>query len=212
MNARVLPRATSAFLCAALLAFIRSSPRSSFNTRSTLAISSALSRGLPQKVHGPRPCLTQMILPQFMQLGAMSRSGCRVAIQLHLRFSSSAAELAEEDNVGFVWTSKLRMAESRSDSVEDAPCMAVPPEILILVFGAGDGFLDDCAEAAFLGLSESDMSGPAAEGGAFAVIEFVVAAASSVISGICVASGGLSRSARFSATTSLCFCFEDVDK
>jgi hypothetical protein len=103
------------------------------------------------------------------------------------------------------------MAESRLERVEDAPCIAVPPEMLTLVFGAGDGFLEDCAEAAFLGLSESDISGPAAEGGGFDVIGFVVAAASSVISGICVASGGLSRSARFSATTSLCFCLEGTD-
>lgn len=86
--------------------------------------------------------------------------------------------------------------------------------ILTFVFGAGDPDLDDCAEAAFDmallgGDKESEINGPAAEGGAFDVIALAVGAASSVIKGFWLASGGLSRNAKFPATVSLCFCRDE---
>lgn len=101
----------------------------------------------------------------------MSRSGCRVAIQLHFRFSFSAAEFAV-DKDGFVWISRLRMAESRSESADDAPCIAVPPEMLTLALGAGDAVLEELVEVAlgFRGDKLSDMSDPAADGGALAAV------------------------------------------
>lgn len=74
--------------------------------------------------------------------------------------------------------------------------------MLTLAFGAGDAFLDDCVEAVLRGERESETSGPAAEGGAFDVIGLVVSEASSVTRGIFVASGGFSRSAILSATSS----------
>lgn len=48
-------------------------------------ISCALKSAELQKVHGPMPSFTQMILPQLRQFGAASRSGCLVAMQLHFR-------------------------------------------------------------------------------------------------------------------------------
>jgi hypothetical protein len=56
------------------------------------------------------------------------------------------------------------MAESKSLIIEDAPCMEVPPDILILAlaFRAGDAVLDAFRE----GIA-SDISGPAADGGGF---------------------------------------------
>lgn len=70
----------------------------------------------------------------------------------------------EEERLGFVWISRARMAESKSLIIEDAPCMEVPPDILILAlaFRAGDAVLDAFRE----GIA-SDISGPAADGGGF---------------------------------------------
>ena len=62
-----------------------------------------------------------------------------MAMQLHLRFARSAADCEFEAKVGFVCSSKARIAESRSDKVFPAPCMLVPPVMLTFVFvGAGD--------------------------------------------------------------------------
>jgi hypothetical protein len=119
--------------------------------------------GLLQKVQGPRPSLTQMILPQFKQLGAASRRAWRWAMHVQRRRAFSSAEGARE---GFVCTSNSRIADSRSFRAVDWPCIGVPPEIVTLVFPlAGDAERDD-------GL-ESDISRPAAEGGSFgdAVLE-----------------------------------------
>ena len=182
--------------------------RSSLSTRRTLCTSSWLSKGDLQNVQGPSPSFTHMTLPQFKQLGAMSSSGCRVAIQLHFRRRSSSALEAKE---GLVCTSRLRMAESRSDNAVEAPCMAVPPDMLIFVFGAGEEFREDCEvpfEACFLGESESDTRGPEADGGCFAVIGRLESFALSVINGIWVASGRSCRRAKLSATWSLCLCRE----
>lgn len=93
----------------------------------------------------------QMILPQFIQLGAASRSGWRVAIQLHFRLLLSCPD----DSVGFVWISSARIADSRSVRAVDAPCIGVPPGTLTLALGFGDEFRE--------GFSE--MRCPAADGG-----------------------------------------------
>jgi len=122
------------------------------------------------------------MFPQFMQFGAMSSRGCRVAMQLHLLFSFSAV-VFEEERLGFVWISRLLMAESRSESVVEAPCIAVPPVILTLVFGAGEAFFEVCDDAALRGDRASDIKAPAAEGGGFEAIGCVVKLASSVNSG-----------------------------
>lgn len=57
------------------------------------------------------------------------------------------------------------MADSRSDSAVDWPCIGVPPamETFILGFAAGD------AEREF-GFAVSDMSRPAADGGSFGAV------------------------------------------
>lgn len=120
-------------------------------------------------------------------------------MQLHIRFASSAAE----DKDGFVWISRDLMAESRSESAVEAPCMAVPPVMLTLVFGAGEAVRELCADADLCGDSESETSDPAADGGNLEVMGLLVAEASSVIRGICVASGALCRRAKLSATISL---------
>jgi hypothetical protein len=169
--------------------------------RRTLEISSLEMMAEPQKVQGPRPCFRQMTLPQARQLGAMSRSGWRVPMQLQFLFLVSAGE--SEASEGLVWISRERMAESRSESAVEAPCIAVPPVSLILVFRDGLAFLDDEAEP-FLGggARASEISCPAAEGGAVGACCFVVEDPGSVIRGICFASG-FPRSARLSATCCL---------
>lgn len=56
-----------------------------------------------------------------------------MAMQLHFRAACASGDV-EEESVGFVWTSRLRIAESRSSSTVLAPCMAVPPVIDTFVF------------------------------------------------------------------------------
>lgn len=125
-----------------------------------------------QKVQGPRPSRTQIILPQFRQLGAEVRRGWRVARQSHFRAALSAAEGERE---GFVWSSRARMAESRSERAVEAPCMGVPPERAIFVFegglageevreGWGDGFWEGLREVVRT-FGRSEIREPAAEGG-----------------------------------------------
>ena len=57
--------ARSARLLDALLTLIRSLPLSSRSERIMASISVGARRGCEQKVHGPIPSLTQIILPQF---------------------------------------------------------------------------------------------------------------------------------------------------
>jgi len=121
---------------------------------------------LLQKVHGPSPSLTQTIFPQLVQFGAIVRSGCLVAMQLHRRRSMSSDD--PEVKVGFVCISRLLIAESRSERAVLAPCIGVPPAIEILVFaaeGAGEDVLEDLA--LFGAGMRSEISGPAADGGGF---------------------------------------------
>lgn len=149
VNARGVD-ATSARRAEALLVFMRSWPRSWRRESIMEVISEELRRACPQNVQGPMPSFTQMILPQFRQLGAALRRGCRVARQVQAR-----AEGEEAWREGLVWTSRARMAESwgsvsggrmgregglctRSWRVVEAPCMEAPPETSIFVFGAGD--------------------------------------------------------------------------
>jgi hypothetical protein len=90
-------------------------------------------------------------------------------MQLHLLLSLSAGE--KVDKVGLVWSSRLRIAESKSESAVLAPCIAVPPEMLIFAFGAGEAVREDCVDAPFFfGANESEINGPEADGGAFEVI------------------------------------------
>ncbi|EKG18018.1 hypothetical protein MPH_04708 [Macrophomina phaseolina MS6] len=114
---RGLLEATSARLCAALLASIFSRPRSSRKIRTMDWMSDCERSGFSQKEQGPSPSLTQIILPQLRQLGAASRSGCRVAMQLQRRLAFSSGVRPERE--GFVWISSARMAESRSLSTVD---------------------------------------------------------------------------------------------
>ena len=95
-------------------------------------MSCALNNAELQNVHGPMPSFTQMILPQFRQFGAASSSGCLVAIQLHFRLLLSC-----EARVGFVWISSALIADSRSLSAVEAPCMGVPPVTLTFAFAFG---------------------------------------------------------------------------
>ena len=62
--------------------------------------------------------------------------------------------------------SKLRIAASNSLSTAEAPCIDVPPLILILVFGAGEEVREASREAGLLLNLKSEINEPAAEGGA----------------------------------------------
>jgi hypothetical protein len=79
-----------------------------------------------------------MTLPQFKQFGAAVRRGWRAPIQLQRRFA--AGRRREE----LVEISRARIAESRVESVDDAPCIDCPPVKVTFVFvvflGAGDAF------------------------------------------------------------------------
>lgn len=97
----------SARLWEALLADMRSRPRSSRRERMMALISVGERRGLEQKVQGPMPSFTQTIFPQLRQLGAAARRGWRVALQGQAR---ERAESSERE--GLVWSSRVRMAES----------------------------------------------------------------------------------------------------
>lgn len=92
------------------------------------------------------------------------------------------------------------MALSRSDRAVEAPCIAFPPAIVTLVLGAGEAFLDDCAEDFLDGDKASEIKLPAADGGGLLCGR---GPAESVIKGICVASGAFSCKARLSATCCL---------
>lgn len=108
-------------------------------------------------MQGPIPSFTQMILPQLRQLGAAAKSGWRVARQSHRRDEGEV--LVERE--GLVWSSRARMAESRSWRVVEAPCIEGPPERAILVLGRGD-------EERLVD-REDEISGPDAEGGSLEV-------------------------------------------
>lgn len=94
-------------------------------------------------------------------------------MQLHLRLARSAGDCEFEANEGFVCISSARMAESRSDKVEAAPCMFVPPEIATFVFaGAGEDVLEGLGVAPREAEGDgrrSEMSEPDADGGNFGV-------------------------------------------
>ena len=81
-----------------------------------------------------------------------------MAWQLQRRLAVS--EAVDEEREGFVWISRVRIAESRSLRVVEAPCMDVPPERLILVFGAGEEVREEVRTS-----GRSEMRLPAAEGG-----------------------------------------------
>jgi hypothetical protein len=99
-------------------------------------MSCALNKAELQKVHGPMPSFTQIIFPQFKQFGAASSKGCLVAMQLHFRLLLSC-----EARVGFVWISSALIADSRSFSAVEAPCIGVPP--VTLTFAFAFGFVSD---------------------------------------------------------------------
>lgn len=120
-------------------------------------------RGCPQNVQGPMPSFTHITLPQFRQLGAAARRGWRVARQVQRRDEGSA------EREGFVWSSRVRMAESRSWRVVDAPCIELPPATLILVLGAGEEVLDDVREPVRT-FGRSEIRCPDAEGGGLAAV------------------------------------------
>jgi hypothetical protein len=83
-------------------------------------------------------------------------------MQLHFLFAFCSSDSANE---GFVCISSSLIAESRSVSALDCPCIGVPPVIVIFVLalGFGDVALDDGFEV------ESEMSRPEAEGGSLGV-------------------------------------------
>lgn len=149
-------RETSALRCAEASRTIFSRPRSSLSERIIAWISLGDSNGLRQNVHGPRPSLTQMILPQLRQLGAAARRGCRVALQSQRRAEMSLI-------LGLVCSSRERMAESSSVRAVEAPCMGMPPVMFTLVLGAGEEVRE--AGALFEVGLKSDMRWPAADGG-----------------------------------------------
>lgn len=61
---------------------------------------------------------------------------------------------------GLVCSSRVRIAESRSWMVVDAPCIGEPPETFTLALAAGEAVLADVRT-----LGRSEINGPAAEGG-----------------------------------------------
>ena len=108
-------------------------------------------------MQGPRPSFTQIILPQLRQLGAAVRSGWRVARQVQRRVEG------EVDRVGLVCSSRDWIAESKSERVVEAPCMAGPPVRVIFVLFCGAG---DAVRGVFVRtLGRSEIRGPEAEGG-----------------------------------------------
>lgn len=125
--------------------------------------STALRRGEPQNVHGPRPSLTQITFPQFKQLGAAVRRGWRAPMQLHARFLGSICRLL------FVLISSDRIAASRSLSVADAPCIDVPPVMFIFVVFEDEGAGEDVRVEGVLLDLKSPIRAPAAEGGGLVV-------------------------------------------
>lgn len=169
-----------------------------------LLMSSLDRMGLPQNVHGPSPSLTQIIFPQFMQFGAMLSNGCRVAMHVQRRFAVSAAVFADAVSEGLVCNSRLLIAESRSDKVVLAPCMAVPPEILIFVFaGAGEEVREVLVEAG----RESEINGPEADGGGLG--ETVREAVVDLGIGNCTASGLSCNASAVANCGSFFLCRED---
>ena len=152
----------------ALFATIFSMPRSSRRDRIISCISSALNSGCEQNVHGPMPSFIHTIFPQLRQLGAAARSGWRVARQSQRREAGFVV-----DREGLVWSSSVRMAESRSARVVDGACIEGPPDRFTLVFGAGEAVLEEGRERVLVWtLGRSDIKGPDAEGGGF--VAFVV--------------------------------------
>ena len=91
-----------------------------------------------------------------------------MAMQGHRRRDWSASVLLLEDRDGLVWISRLRIALSRSESVVEAPCMAMPPEIETFVFDEGAGAGEEVREPLPLEFRASEIKGPEAEGGGFA--------------------------------------------
>ena len=159
-----------------------------------LCISSALSSGREQKVQGPIPSCTQMILPQLRQLGAAVRRGWRVARQSQRR--DAGFVFPERD--GLVWSSRVRMAESRSASAVEGACIEGPPERLTVVLGAGDAVLEDGWERVReWTLGRSEIRGPDAEEGGLGIEAVVVV-------GSCRASGLSERAKVFARGGSLC--------
>lgn len=124
-------------------------------------------RGVLQNVQGPRPSLTQITLPQFRQFEAAANTGWRAPIQLQRLFAAGSMRDV------FVETSSARMAESRVERVEEAPCMDCPPVrdtfVFVDFFGAGEDVRETFCEALRdeeLDLDlKSDIKEPAAEGG-----------------------------------------------
>lgn len=100
--------ATSARRWEALFRDIFSAPRSSRKERIIAFMSAGDRSGEEQNVHGPIPSFTQMIFPQFKQLGAAARSGCRVARQGQRRAEAGV----EAERAGSVCISRARIAES----------------------------------------------------------------------------------------------------
>ena len=86
-------------------------------------------------------------------------------MQLQRRLSLSSKEL-------LVLISRLRIAESSSVSVEEAPCMDVPPVMFTFVFG---GAGEEVREDALLLDLKSDIRVPDAEGGARGVGAWITA-------------------------------------
>jgi hypothetical protein len=91
--------------------------------------SAGVNNGVPQKVQGPNPSLTQITLPHCRQFGAAASKGCRVATQLQRR----AAALLLAASEGLVLISSARIAWSRSASAVEEPCIGVPPVMDTLV-------------------------------------------------------------------------------
>lgn len=106
-----------------------------------------------------------MILPQERQLGAEVRSGWRWAWQVHFLRAGEAVLVEERVRVGFVWSSRARMAESRSVRVVEAP-RGEGPEGRVTLAGAGEEVREGLGVRAFgWGAGRSDVRGPEADGG-----------------------------------------------
>lgn len=109
-------------------------------------------------MHGPKPSLTHITLPQLRQFGAAAKRACLVAIQLQAR---EALESVGVDAFSRVW-----IKASSSERFLEELLMGVPP-VIVTFAGREDGREGEDVRVfgALAGLGRSEIRRPAADGG-----------------------------------------------